>query len=496
MADTTEATITIPSTEPETSSTTSTSLEISLPEIKSPEIKPPEIKRSWGDEVDDEEFTIDQLSIKERKDLDEPEDSNIQAVTTGDTPYTSAKKFEDLNLSEELLKGLYVEMRFERPSKIQAVTLPMILTPPYKNLIAQAHNGSGKTTCFNLGMLSRVDPKQRVPQAICICPTRELAIQNLEVLMKMGKFTGITAERAVAENLDNPAHISIYKRPPITSQVIIGTPGTIKKWVSTKKLSLVHMKILVFDEADHMLAEDGFRDDSLKIMNDIKRSAPKCQVLLFSATFSERVKNFITRTITDYNQLFVKKEELSLDSVKQYKVRCPDELAKVTVVKEKVLELGQKLGQSIIFVRSKNSASYLHRALVDMGYEVTTIQGALTHDDRDKIVKEFKDGLTKVLISTDLLARGFDQSQVNLVVNYDLPVKHDARTEPDCEVYLHRVGRAGRFGRKGAVFNLICDERENMVMEKIENHFGTKVVEVPSLSDEDFEAALREAGLL
>lgn len=136
-------------------------------------------------------------------------------------------------------------------------------------------------------------------------------------------------------------------------------------------------------------------------------------MLLFSATFSERVKNFITRTITDYNQLFVKKEELSLDSVKQYKVRCPDELAKVTVVKEKVLELGQKLGQSIIFVRSKNSASYLHRALVDMGYEVTTIQGALTHDDRDKIVKEFKDGLTKVLISTDLLARGFDQSQVS-----------------------------------------------------------------------------------
>lgn len=140
------------------------------------------------------------------------------------------------------------------------------------------------------------------------------------------------------------------------------------------------------------------------------------QVLLFSATFSERVKSFVERTIHNYNQLFVKKEELSLESVKQYKVRCPDELAKIKVVGEKILELGQKLGQTIIFVRTRNSAGYLHRALTDLGYEVTTIQGALTHDDRDKIVKEFKDGLTKVLISTDLLARGFDQSQVMDVV--------------------------------------------------------------------------------
>lgn len=136
-------------------------------------------------------------------------------------------------------------------------------------------------------------------------------------------------------------------------------------------------------------------------------------MLLFSATFSERVKAFVKSAIQDYNQLFVKKEELSLQSVKQFKVRCPGELEKVQVVREKILELCQKVGQTIIFVRTRNSASYLHKALVDLGYEVTTIQGALTHDDRDKIVKEFKDGLTKVLISTDVLARGFDQSQVS-----------------------------------------------------------------------------------
>ena len=135
-------------------------------------------------------------------------------------------------------------------------------------------------------------------------------------------------------------------------------------------------------------------------------------MLLFSATFNDTVKKFVTRIVKDYNQMFVKKEELSLQSVKQYKVKCPDELSKILVIKDKIFELGQKLGQTIIFVRTKNSAGMLHKALVDFGYEVTTIQGALRQEDRDKIIKEFKDGLTQVLISTDLLARGFDQSRV------------------------------------------------------------------------------------
>lgn len=120
----------------------------------------------------------------------------------------------------------------------------------------------------------------------------------------------------------------------------------------------------------------------------------------------------MTRIVKDYNQLFVKKEELSLESVKQYKVKCPDELSKVMVIKDRIFELGENLGQTIIFVRTRHSASTLHKSLVELGYEVTTIQGALKQEDRDKIVKEFKDGLTQVLISTDLLARGFDQQQV------------------------------------------------------------------------------------
>ncbi|MED6204911.1 DEAD-box ATP-dependent RNA helicase 38 [Stylosanthes scabra] len=389
-------------------------------------------------------------------------------------------------------------MKFQKPSKIQAISLPMILNPPHRDLIAQAHNGSGKTTCFVLGMLSRVDPSMQAPQALCICPTRELAIQNTEVLRKMGKYTGISSECAVPT--DSRDSIPIQKRAPIMAQVVIGTPGTIKKWISYKKLAVTRLKILVFDEADQMLAEDGFKDDSLRIMKEIEKFNSSCQVLLFSATFNETVKNFVERTVKkDHNKLLVKKQDLSLDAVKQYKVRCPDERSKIKVY-DFIFGLGENVGQTIIFVRTRQSAITLHKSLVGEGYEVSSIQGALDHEQRDKIVREFRDGLTQVLISTDVLARGFDQQQVNLVINYDLPIKHTAEYtrefEPDYEVYLHRVGRAGRFGRKGAVFNLICDERDERLMSKIENHFSNRVSEVRGKSVEDYKAALKEAGLL
>ncbi|KAG4181574.1 hypothetical protein ERO13_A10G236700v2 [Gossypium hirsutum] len=448
------------------------------------------------------EIEIGNLTINEsnNKFFHDPESSNIKTITSGDTPYVSAFTFEELNLLPELLKGLYVEMKYEKPSKIQAISLPMILNPPYLDLIAQAHNGSGKTACFTLGMLSRIDPKLKAPQAFCICPTRELAIQNLEVLRKMGKYSGITSECAIRAGFGNEFHKVKEQsiRPPVTSQIVIGTPGTIIHRIRANKLSLSYLKILVLDEADHMLAEDGFKGDSVDIMSKIRCVNPQCQVLFFSATFNETVKEFAAKIVKgNHNQLFVKKEELSLQSVKQYKVNCPDELAKVMVIKDRILEFGERVGQTIIFVRTRNSAITLHRTLVEIGYDVTTIQGALKQEDRDKLVKEFKDGLTQVLISTDLLARGFDQDQVNLVINYDLPVKHNHPTEPDCEVYMHRIGRAGRFGRKGAVFNLLCGDADEKIMTKIEKHFGTEIAEVPDWrNEEDFVVALRSAGLL
>ncbi|KAE8676510.1 cactin-like [Hibiscus syriacus] len=327
----------------------------------------------------------------------------------------------------------------------------MILDPPYKDLIAQAHNSSGKTACFMLGMLFRVDPKLKALRHCVFAP------------------------------LKNWLFSSIHQRLPIIAQVVIGTLGTIKIWMLAKKLVVSFLKILVFDEADHMLAEDGFKGESLYIMENVKNISSHCQVLLFSATFNEIVKNYISIIVSsDHNQLFIKKEELSLESVKQYQVNVPYELSKDMVVKDIIFEFGERVEQTIIFVRTRNSATMLHKSLAEFGYDYTTIQGALKQEDRDKIVKEFKDGLTQVLISTDLLARGFDQQQVNLVINYDLPVKHDKS-----------------HGALLSCVQLIMSDTDEMIMSKIENHFGTKVAEVPDWrSEENFKAVLRSAGLL
>eukprot|EP00897_Mesotaenium_endlicherianum_P003055 jgi/Mesen1/2778/ME000170S01889 len=443
--------------------------------------------------VDKPEVAIKSGTLNEEVEAPETE---IRKVMAGDddTPYVSAKRFEDLALSEPLLKGLYNSMKFEKPSKIQAETLPMILSPPHRNLIAQAHNGSGKTTCFVLGMLSRVDPNVHEPQAICVCPTRELAIQNEEVSVKMGCYTGITvACTAVAE----AGHPAITRRDRIVDQVVIGTPGTLKKWMTKDRiLRTDNIRILVFDEADHMLDQDGFQDDSLRIMRDIKRATNnKCQVLLFSATFSDRVREFAHNQVRPANEVFVPREELSLDVIRQYCVKVPTRDAKTAVLKDHIFPIAEKLGQSIIFVRTRETARELHRRLEADGHRCTSIQGAMSHEDRDRVIREFRLGTTKILIATDVLARGFDQAQVTLVVNYDIPVKANNPNEPEHETYLHRIGRSGRFGRKGAAFNLVHGPRDEMLLHKISKHFDREIVEVPWDDDDAFETVLKQAGL-
>jgi len=384
-------------------------------------------------------------------------------------------------------------MKFEKPSKIQAKTLPMILSPPYRSLIAQAHNGSGKTTCFVLGMLSRCNPSLRAPQALCVCPTRELVMQNLRVLTKMGKFTGLTCA-TTADHIELGAQV--------TAHIVIGTPGKLKSWMKRGRYQMMNPKdlqILVFDEADQMMATDGFRDDSVRMINDInqalKREHRELQILLFSATFNDRVTSFCRRVITNPNEVIVPKEELSLDKLKQYLVVCPTKQEKTTVLKQRILPQCDKLGQAIIFVRTRENARQLHNDLQDVGHKVTSIEGGMDHEARDRVIDEFRCGTTKILIATDVLARGFDQRQVTLVVNYDPPTERDFR-RPAFETYLHRIGRSGRFGQAGAAFNLVCGEQEMDIITQISNYFQKPIQPVQYNDEDAFETVLVEAGLL
>lgn len=416
------------------------------------------------------------------------DDAASQLATQKESMYSSAKTFEELGLSKELLQGLYTEMKFERPSRIQAKTLPMILEKPHKSLIAQAHNGSGKTTCFTLAMLSRVDPSLKAPQALCLCPTRELVVQNLGVLEKMGTFTGITLASTAEQSAPGA------RRRTIGEQVVVGTHGKLKDWIGRRCLNIKNMKILVFDEADEMLKQDGFADDSVRLIKQLKAASPDLQILLFSATFNDSVKKFAQKIVPGANHVFIEKEDLSLDVIKQYKVVCPDAMSKTKVLKDMIFPQCEKLGQTIIFVRKRETARALHAAMESDGHKCTSIEGGMEMEARDKVVREFRDGTTKILISTDVLSRGFDVTQVTLVVNYDVPTERDLSI-PAYETYLHRIGRSGRFGRKGAAFNLVTGEAENRIMDQIADYFKHTIPEVPYDDDEAFEEVLKEAGL-
>lgn len=412
----------------------------------------------------------------------------IKTITAGDTMYASAKTFEELGLSAELLQGLYSEMKFERPSRIQAQTLPMILAPPYTSMIAQAHNGSGKTTCFTLAMLSRVDPRLQAPQALCVCPTRELVVQNMMVLERMGKYTGITATSTAA------AEHARSRRARIVDQVIVGTHGRLRDWISKKTLPVDGVRILVFDEADEMLKQDAFADDTVRMIKHLRGANPALQVLLFSATFNDRIRRFAEKIVPGANKVFVPKEELSLDVIKQYRVYCPRGEDKVRVLRDSIFPQCEKLGQTIIFVRTRETARLLHREMEKEGHRCTSIEGGMEKEARDRVVQEFRDGTTKILIATDVLARGFDVTQVTLVINYDVPVERDLRT-PAFETYLHRIGRSGRFGRKGAAFNLVTGETEKSVVDQIQAYFKHDIPEVPHDDEDAFVEVLKKAGL-
>ena len=409
--------------------------------------------------------------------------------------YLADATFEEFGLSEAILKGVY-DMGFKRPSKIQADTLPYILSG--RNVIGQAKTGSGKTACFAIAMLTRVDPTLKAPQALCLCNTRELA-RGLELeIRRIGKHTG------VGMLCTGSTEVKYSKREPITDQIIIATPGRLNTWIKVKAFDAEHMKVLVFDEADAMLGEDGFREDSVRIMRDIaKRTANKCQVLLFSATFDAKVQSFVERQIPAAVSVTYQDAEQVVMNLSQFKVVCRDEEDKYQVLADKIYPTID-VGSSIIFCERRDTAHALHKRLNEDGHKCSVLTGGMggragmDKEARDRVMDEFRSGVTKVLIATNVLARGIDVDTTSLVINYDLPVKHEGGA--NVEMYRHRIGRSARFGRKGASFSLVTpDMASQMIMQAIETdqqRTGATIVEVPVDDEDAFETVLKQAGLI
>ncbi|OCH93062.1 DEAD-domain-containing protein [Obba rivulosa] len=404
------------------------------------------------------------------------------------SPLYSVKTFEELGLNPDLLKGVYV-MGFSKPSKIQERALPLLLADPPQNLIGQSQSGTGKTAAFVLTMLSRIDFTKNKTQALCLAPSRELARQIMSVVVAMGKFTPVTTEYAIKEHLPKGAS-------RITAHIVVGTPGTMTDLIRRKVLDVSEVKVFVLDEADNMLDSDGLGEQTLRVKNMLPRSHP-VQIVLFSATFPDHVRSFANNFAPKANKIELQKNEISVDNIRQFYLDCRSEEHKYEVLVSIYTVL--TIGQSIIFCQHRHTADRIGQRMTAEGHKVASLHGAKDASERDAIIDRFREGREKVLITTNVIARGIDVMQVNMVVNYDLPLlnerdnwgnKEDAR--PDIETYIHRIGRTGRFGRKGISVNFVHNKQTWDQMQEIEKATGKQIIRVETDSVDVMEETLKK----
>lgn len=417
------------------------------------------------------------------------------AVTLADqqadpnSPLFSAKTFEQLGLHEDLLKGIY-DMGFSKPSKIQERALPLLLANPPQNMIGQSQSGTGKTAAFVLTMLSRVDFSKNKPQALCLAPSRELARQIMSVVVAMGKFTPVQTEYAIKDNL--PKDVK-----SITAHVVVGTPGTMADLVRRRILDMSEVKVFVLDEADNMLDKDGLGDQTLRVKNLLPKS--HVQIILFSATFPDHVRKFAEKFAPNANKIELKRNEIAVDNIRQFYMDCRNEEHKYEVLVSLYKLL--TIGQSIIFCQHRHTADRISARMSAEGHKVASLHGAKDASERDAIIDNFRAGKEKVLITTNVIARGIDILQVNMVVNYDLPLvsERDANghargdMHPDIETYIHRIGRTGRFGRKGISINFVHDQTTWGQMEVIEEATGKKIIRIETNDLDEMEEQMKKA---
>ncbi|KAK0193799.1 DEAD-domain-containing protein [Armillaria mellea] len=407
------------------------------------------------------------------------------------SPLYSAKTFEELGLHQDLLKGLF-QMGFTKPSKIQERALPLLLSNPPTNMIGQSQSGTGKTAAFVLTMLSRVDFAKNQTQALCLAPSRELARQIMSVILSMGKFTAIQTEYAIKDHLPRGA-------TRVTAHIVVGTAGTMIELIRRKVIDVSGVKVFVLDEADNMLDQDGLGDQTLRVKNMLPRSpAHPIQIILFSATFPDHVRNFASKFAPNANKIELRKEELNVDNIKQFYMDCRDEEHKYDILVSLYSLL--TVGQSIIFCQHRHTADRISKRMTTEGHKVASLHGAKDAGERDAIIDGFRDGKDKVLITTNVIARGIDILQVNMVVNYDLPLMADRGSNktqndlsPDIETYIHRIGRTGRFGRKGISINFVHDKKTWNQMETIEKAIGKKITRIETNDLEVMEENMKKA---
>lgn len=370
------------------------------------------------------------------------------------------ESFDDMRLAEDLLRGIYC-YGWENPTPIQQrAILPMV---EGRDIIAQAQSGTGKTGAFGTAALQIVDKTLMEPQILILSPTRELADQTHEVLVNLNAYRGLQFCRCVGgvrvrDNINDLRN----------AQIVIGTPGRVLHMLNEGYFHREHLTTLVLDEADEML-DRGF----FEAMTEVFQIVPnEIQVCLFSATFPQEIVDMSNKFMRENAaRILVKQEEVSLDGIRQYYVNVEHHDYKLATLLD--LFTCFSVAQTIIFCNTRRQVEQLHDEMTRDDFTCSCIHGEMSNDERKLRVREFKTGASRVLIATDVLARGFD-ADVQMVINYELP-------HMNYENYIHRIGRSGRRGKKGVSINLMTDSNKDLTTHRgLEAHYSTKIEELPS----------------
>jgi len=382
-----------------------------------------------------------------------------KSLLTEDVTTTKGNEFEDYYLKRELLMGIY-EKGFENPSPIQEEAIPIALAG--RDILARAKNGTGKTASFLIPALERVNTDLAVIQALILVPTRELALQTSQVCRELGKHmevkvmvtTGGTSFRDDVMRLHSVVHI------------LVATPGRVLDLAKKKVADLSHCSLMVMDEADKLLSPE-FQPLVEQIIEFLPRER---QILLFSATFPITVKDFKDHFLQKPYEINLM-DELTLKGVTQY-YAFVEERQKVHCLNTLFSKL--QINQSIIFCNSVKRVELLAKKITQLGYSCFFIHAQMQQSDRNRVFHEFRKGVCRNLVCTDLFTRGIDIQAVNVVINFDFP--------KNSETYLHRIGRSGRFGHLGLAINLVTyEDRFNLF--KIEQELGTEIKPIPPVID-------------
>jgi translation initiation factor 4A len=382
---------------------------------------------------------------------------------TEDETYDSSLEinaWDELEIDSNLLRGIFA-YGFEKPSPIQRKAIKPIIDK--RDIIAQAQSGTGKTATFTIGALSHVNTDEDTTQILCLSPTRELSTQTANVMRGIGSMMKNLRVQVLVGGSSIDDDLSNLRSS--VPHVITGCPGRVYDMMRRNRIGSKNIKLVILDEADEMLSS-GFKEQVYNIFQNFNSNI---QVALFSATLPEHIQSITSKFMRNPVKIQVKAEQLTLEGISQYYVAVEDDRQKYLTLKD--LYSFMSVSQCIIYANSVKRVSALYDAMMEDGFPVCRIHSGMDKSDRDRAFSDFRSGTYRVLISSNVTARGIDIQQVSVVINFDVP---------KCvHTYLHRIGRSGRWGRKGVGINFIT-RRDLSKIKEIEKYYSTQIDELPA----------------